>query len=73
MAIPLNKFYEGTIGGRSRRGTAWEVPWTVLRRDRGTVVAQGIGRGQTPREAENDARRSVREQKPAKPPTDWRA
>ena len=70
MAIPLDKFYEGRIGTRSRKGTAWEVPWTILRRDQGAVVAQGVGRGETPREAENDAWRSIHLRKRAKP-ADW--
>jgi hypothetical protein len=74
MAIPLDKFYEGTLGSPKRiGGDAWELPWTVVRRDRGTVVAQGVGRGRTAKEADDGARRSVRAQKPAKPPADWRA
>ena len=70
MAVPLDRFYEGRIGGRTRKGTVWEVPWTILRRDRGVVVAEGVGRGETPREAENEARRSIHLRKPTKP-ADW--
>jgi len=74
MAIPLDKSYEGTLGSPKRTGgEAWEVPWTIVRRDRGSVVAQGVGHGRTVKEADDDARRSVRQRKPAKPPADWRA
>ena len=74
MAIPLDKSYEGTVGNPKRTGgDAWEVPWTVVRRDRRSVVAQGIGHGRTAKEADDAARRGVRQGKPLRPPADWRA